>query len=267
MRYCLKDSRRLHILLLPCLLVLTMAHAFAQQVVPLMMSEQGGGGNTHPAPRPRVEKILRYLESELTIRFEIHYYPYNRMFMNLKNGEGLAFGLSKTAGRSAYLRFSAPVYSNFVWLVMRGDARFEFNGLQDLKGKTVGVIAGSTYGDEFDHAKISLFRVEDDPPNLLARCKKLYLRRMDAILISSDSPRAELVEQHLNRRLQPHMLEISNAQDVLLSVAGKPVWTDEIHFATGLGYDPALIERLNAAIEKGKKTGAFDAILSSAVNK
>ncbi|MBR7784461.1 substrate-binding periplasmic protein, partial [Undibacterium luofuense] len=129
----------------------------------------------------------------------INFYPFNRIFSNLKKGEGLVFDISKTAERESYLYFSKPVYANYVWLVMRSDARFNFNDLQDLKGKTIGVVAGATYGDEFEQAKISrLFKIENDPPILLKRCEKLYLRSMDAMFHSSGTAKAKEVERLLN---------------------------------------------------------------------
>ncbi|MES2073856.1 MAG: transporter substrate-binding domain-containing protein [Pseudomonadota bacterium] len=239
----------------------TSACGAAETRVPLLIRElRGENGELLPL-QDEVRRLLAHIERELDISFDIRRYPWNRVISNARAGEGLVFGLSKTSERLAMFRFSEPVFANYVWLVTRRDGSFPFASMRDLQGKTIGVVRGASYGDEFDSQRNKLFRVEEDVSSYAVRLKKLLSKRMDVMLIGDRHPQAEDVEAMLNRilREQVHDLAIPVAGGV--SVLRKPLLVDDLHFAIVPEKDDGLIDRLNQVILSGRKSGEFARIL------
>ncbi len=209
-----------------------------------------------------IRQLLLYIEREANMRFEIRYFPMSRLLNHVKNGEGVAFGLSKNSERLESLQFSEFIYANYVWLVTAKEQQFSFTQLEDLKGKTVGVIRGVSYGDEFDRAKNELFKVEEDTSSHVARLKKLSMRRMDVMLFGArqaDPREVETILKHMQLVDKSHILD---AKEIAFRVLDKPLRIDELHFAVALGQYGDLIKRLNSAILRGKKTGEIMRILN-----
>lgn len=94
-------------------------------------------------------------------------------------------GMSVTPGRSGAMNLSDPYMKNELIIVVMGDSKAE--GMQDLKGKTVGVQAGSTAqevlesSDQIPEVTVVLF---EDNTSLL---KTLEQHGVDAALIDSVS--------------------------------------------------------------------------------
>jgi ABC-type amino acid transport substrate-binding protein len=205
--------------------------------------------------QPSVGNTVAYVQRELGYPFEVRRYPWNRLLQNLNNGEGLAFGLSKNQERLQTLHFSEPVYANYIWLVTRSDAVFPFAGVRDLRGKSLGVTRGTSYGDEFDRQKNLAFEIEEDSYALESRLNKLVNRRMDALLFQHRNPHPEQVEAMLNRRVAEEMPEVKLPPGVSFKVLPKPLLIDPIHFAIRADLDDGIIARINGVISKGKKNG------------
>lgn len=209
-----------------------------------------------------IRQLLLYIEREAHVNFEIRYFPMSRLLNHVKNGEGVAFGLSKNSERLESMQFSEFIYANHVWIVTAKEQQFSFTQLEDLRGKTIGVIRGVSYGDEFDRAKNELFKVEEDTSSHVARLKKLSMRRMDAMLFGArqaDPREVETILKHMQLVDKSHVLD---AKEIAFSVLDKPLRIDELHFAVALGKYGELIKRLNNAILRGKKTGEIMRILS-----
>src|SRR5450830_532202 len=116
----LRQSRR-YLLIFVCLISLAdIVAAEPDKVVLLMREQRNESGDIIPI-RENVRHVLSYLEQQVHIQFEIHRYPLPRILVNVKNGEGIVFGLSKNSERLAQYVFSEPVYANTVWLVKRMD--------------------------------------------------------------------------------------------------------------------------------------------------
>src|SRR5262249_28249965 len=125
------------------------------------------------------------------------------LLANASQGEGLIFGVTETAERKAQFRFSDTIYANYVWVVTRSDRRFPFRSMADLKGKTLGVARGVSYGDEFDRQRNVLFAVEEDSVNSYAvRLRKLWAQRMDAMLYGDWRANPDEIEAKLNRMVR-----------------------------------------------------------------
>lgn len=243
-------------------LTLAPDHSRAQTPVPLLFGEnKNNKGEQLPMP-PAISQFLGYFEKQLAIKFEIKNYPWNRAVL-MANYEGdLIFGISITSEREKTLHFSEPVFYNYIWLVTRSDSAFPFSTLQDLKGKKIGIIRGSHYGDEFDSQKNKLFTVEDDVNAYAPRLKKLLTKRMDAMLFASTETNSKIVEQQVNRILQSEeTTDNNNRKENNFRVLPIPLLKDGIRFAIRTDRDNGVITKLNKVIEKGKQTGTFSKII------
>lgn len=239
-------------------------HAAELEKVQLLVRElRNDQGQIIPV-KDDIRQLFLYFEREAHVSFEVRYYPMARLINNVKNGEGIAFGLSKNSERLEILQFSDFIYANYVWLVTPRTSQFNFNTIDDLKGKTVGVIRGVSYGDEFDQRKNDSFKVEEDTASHVARLKKLAMRRMDVMLFGArqaDPNEVHALLRHMQSVDKSHVLDASEIDFVVLA---KPLRIDELHFASALNQHTDLIKRLNTAIARGKKSGEILRILNPA---
>jgi len=248
--------------------LLTMVNACAdepQKVVLLVRELRTDSGEILPL-RDNVRNVLNYFEHQLHIQFEIHRYPLARVLANAKNGEGIIFGLSKNQERSTQFVFSEPIYANTVWLITRRENAFTFGSMADLKGKTIGIVRGASYGDEFDKQSNVLFKVEDDVSSHSSRLKKLLNKRMDIMLLSTFYTQAPDVENYLRQILRSEGQTDEQTIRTGFVVLPKPLMSDELHFATAPGAGEAWINKLNQAIIVAKKSGEIARLINAGTN-
>ncbi|MFZ6655137.1 substrate-binding periplasmic protein [Undibacterium sp. TJN19] len=235
-----------------------------EKLVLLVRELRNDNGEVVPI-RDEIRQLLAYFERELHVQFDIRRYPWTRLLVNARNGEGIVFGLSRTRERLTIFHFSEPIYANYVWLVTRSDATFTFNSMQDLKGKTVGIVRGTSYGDEFDANRNSLFQVEEDTGSHGARLKKLLNRRMDVMVFGDRRSQAEDVEHLLLQILRKDSSAAERTMDKTLEtsfkVLTKPMSVDDLHFAAVSPQYDVWIKKLSQAIIAGKRSGEINRIL------
>ncbi|MDE2428033.1 MAG: transporter substrate-binding domain-containing protein [Burkholderiales bacterium] len=230
------------------------------KVVLLIRELRSDNGEIVPI-REEIRQLLAYFERELRIRFEIRRYPWARLLNNAKFGEGLIFGLSKTRERQMVFQYSEAIYANYVWLVTRSDTAFDFNSIEDLQGKSVGVVRGSSYGDAFDRRRNILFHVEEDISSHASRLKKLLNRRMDVLLFGDRRTQAEEVDRYLHQIFAEEFGKDGSNGDAGFVVLPKPLLTDELHFAGVAPQFQVWLSKLDLAIQNGKKNGEIARIL------
>ncbi|MQA21116.1 transporter substrate-binding domain-containing protein [Rugamonas sp. FT103W] len=234
------------------------AHAAAPPVVPVVplligdtLDEQG-----KPRPMPAVKrKVLDAVAQELGVTFEPRTYPWARAERYALDGVGLVFGLPKTADRLRALHYSDTASHNSLWLVTRSDATFPFSRLEDLRGKTVGTVRGYSYGEDFDKARGTLFRTDEDISSRGTRLTRLMLKRVDVVLLfQPDGLTAKDLEDDLRTFMAPRLPAIGTAANAGFSVLPKPLTTDSGQFfAIARSKDDGIIDRINAALARIRK--------------
>jgi polar amino acid transport system substrate-binding protein len=226
--------------------------------IPVLVVEQTDERGQIIPLSPRTVELFNYLENAAKIKFNLLHYPWRRLLKNGENGEGLVFGIYKTPERSQIFAFSEPVYSDKIWLVSRCADRMIFNNLQDLKGKTIGIIPGSSAGDEFDKQVNILFKPEYNTSNVASRFLKLQQKRMDAFLLYEPRTNVNEVQKELN---QVHAKEIGEYKEKnadIFCILPKPVSAINVHFAVSLKTDKSSLEKIDKAIVQAKKSGELD---------
>lgn len=234
----------------------------AKPIIPLLLSEEVDEKNELTSISKEAAAIIHYLEESIELRFEVRRYPWKRALENAKNGEGIVFGISKTPDRLHNFIFSEPMFSDQTWLVTRCDSRFEFKKLQDLKGKTIGIVRGASSGDEFDQKSNILFTVEDDTGSNPARFRKLYNKRMDALIYYQSNTVASKLEANLNKLYARNFLISEKAAEQIFCVLPKSVSTVSIHFAIAKNQDMRFFTMINKALLRAKKNGDLARIFS-----
>jgi len=116
--------------------------------------------------------------------FDIRLFPWARAYQNALHGRGGIIGLSKTSEREAVFDYSDVIYYDTVVIVTLREKAFDYREVEDLKGKTVGIGRGGSFGDEYERARAAgIFKVEEDSGPVI-RLKKLLKGRIDRALIS-----------------------------------------------------------------------------------
>lgn len=232
------------------LLFIGLQASFSQTRVPLLSGEnRNEKGELNPIPE-RFTKIFASIEKDLSIKFQLQLYPWNRAVKIASTEGGLIFGLSLTPERAAIFDFSEPVIYQYLWLVTRADQQFEYKTIQDLKGKTIGVVRGSKYGGEFDQQKNKLFRADDDIDAYGPRLKKLSNRQVDAMIFASALTDPKEVEEVVQKIKIPNESDNSPNPQARFVVLPVPVLKDGIRFAILRGQNEQLIRNINRSLKK-----------------
>ncbi|MFZ6871667.1 substrate-binding periplasmic protein [Undibacterium sp. Di27W] len=254
-------TRLLASILLVCACWINVAHAQTRQNTVLLMSEELDGKGAVIPLSNEVLELLRYLELHSKLRFEVRRYPWKRAVENAANGEGLIFGISKTRERLRLFKFSLPIFADQAVLVTLCTARFSYNSVDDLKGKTIGIVRGTSYGEEFDRLSNVLFKVEDDTGNNLGRFRKLFMRRMDAFLLYSSATNTSRLENYLNQQYAREFTD-KTSNNKLFCILPKPVSSIDIHIAISKDSDASLLQQIDQAILRGRQDGELARIYS-----
>jgi polar amino acid transport system substrate-binding protein len=233
-----------------CLLLAHSAPLLAQTKVPLLFGENKNEKGELIPLGDRFTKVFSAIEKDVGIKFDLQMYPWNRAVKLAGTGHALIFGLSRTPEREEIFTFSEPAMYQYLWLVTRSDRQFSFNKLDDLKGKTIGVVRGSKYGGEFDAQKNKLFKTDDDIDAYAPRLKKVLSQRIDAMIFASGLTDAKEVEKIVNSIKLYKDAELQTTSDVQFSVLPIPVLKDGICFAILKGKNDTLIKNINKSLQR-----------------
>ncbi|WP_395011434.1 substrate-binding periplasmic protein [Undibacterium sp.] len=240
------------------LLGLSLQQAWAQEVVDLQTIEEfDHQGKPVPLAKASTE-LLSYIEKNLNISFNVKRVPWKRAMDNALQRDIVLMGMSKTTERAKKYAFSEPINANGNWLITRCDATFTFDSLQDLQGKLVGIVSGTSAGEAFDLQMNKMFRIENDIGAGISRLKKLMAKRVDALVwygITSDVKEMQFI---LNRNYAIQHFNNDTGSATPFCVLPKPVSIVTNHFAMRINPDnQKLLDRINQALNKGRKEGAI----------
>ena len=133
-------------------------------------------------PKGILIDIMRYVETETDYSFDIRLMPWKRAYRYALSGKGGIIGLSKTSERLRVFDYSDVMYYDELLLVVLKGNEFSFNSIKDLKDRKLGVQRGSSYGDEFEKGKGTLFSIVEDE-NPVQRLRILLRKHSDVALI------------------------------------------------------------------------------------
>jgi len=146
--------------------------------------------------------ILREIECRTDLTFDIQMYPWKRAYMHALEGKGGIFGLSMTEGRKKIFDYSQIMCMDEMRIVTLKGHEFSFHCIPDLKGKTIGVTRGASYGDAYDKALGTVFTPCYDGKPVI-RLRMLLAGRTDAALIGPGKAALDYVIKN-DPGLMPH---------------------------------------------------------------
>ena len=178
--------------------------------------------------------------------------PWKRAVSESAAGLGGISNFSWTAERAKLFDYSDPIFINRSYLLVKKGNAFPFTSLNDLRGKRIGALLGSSYGEEFDKAAEEKLFVVDYDSNEVLRLKKLLVGRFDAAIIELDT----------------YNLMVSSDPDLMSSkdefaFLPKSLIDDKLYlaFPKSMHMLPAL-KRFNLALNALKKTREYQKIIN-----
>jgi polar amino acid transport system substrate-binding protein len=202
---------------------------------PFMYAQDGRPAGLYP-------RIITEAFSRMATGVEISAVPWKRALSDTDAGKAGTAGIYKNSERLKNYDFSSPFFEERIAVYSLG-GKLKFTKLQDLFGKTVGVIDGWSYGDEFDAAvlagKIRVETVNGDTNNM----RKLAYSHVDAVLAIVESGELALKKMKLESTIQraPVFFAIYNVHLAFNKSAGKT----------------KLLARFDEAIESMKADGTL----------
>ncbi|MBR7746032.1 substrate-binding periplasmic protein [Undibacterium baiyunense] len=247
---------------LRCCIVVLSLHlsglSHAQEIVQLQTIEEFDKDGRPLALNKTSRDLLNYIEKTLQIRFEVKRVPWKRALDNALHQDILLMGMSYTKDRAQRYAFSEPINANGNWLITRCDATFKFDSIQDLKGKLIGIVRGTSAGEDFDRQMGVLFKVEDDVGAGISRLKKLMAKRMDAIVWYGVTGNQRDMQASLNQKYAALNQATHAANQTNFCVLPKPIAIVNNHFAMRINpHNQALLNRISQAVSKGRKEGVI----------
>jgi polar amino acid transport system substrate-binding protein len=176
--------------------------------------------------------------------------PWARALDGVKNASfDLLLGTWWTEERTKFLNFSDPYLNNSVKFIKKKGNSFEYAGLESLKDKSVGVVRGYGYNDDFLNSKA--FR-KPDAKDFIANIRKLAAGRIDLTLED------ELVAKAVIAKKAPELLDKIEFCDLPLS-------SNALHVTSGLSNSKhkQLIDAFNKGLAEIKANGVYDKIIGS----
>ncbi|MCJ2164909.1 MULTISPECIES: transporter substrate-binding domain-containing protein [unclassified Pseudodesulfovibrio] len=133
-------------------------------------------------PKGILVDILREIEKRTDLVFDIQLMPWKRSYMQALECKGGIIGLSMNTERLDIFDYSSVLCYDELRLVVLKGREFQYNTMEDVKGKTLGYTRGASYGDEFDLAKKTIFIASEDV-DPVCRLRMVLAGRIDAALI------------------------------------------------------------------------------------
>ena len=212
---------------------------------PYMYGSEGKAVGIYPALLAEAFKRAG-LEADLGVG------PWKRDLAGLDAGENGVGGIYKNSERLLKYDYSDKLFDEIILVFIQKGKAFPFDGINSLKGKTVGVIRGWSYGDDFDGAvKDGSITIEGTASDAL-NFSKLANGRLDAVLAIRESGAAALSSEGLADKVEALTPPLSSAPSFLA-------------FNKKAGKVEALA-KINAALAAMHQDGSFDQIISSMVS-
>lgn len=205
-------------------------------------------------PKGLLIDILKHLEPTLGVTFKFVLFPWKRAYNNMLYGKGGLIGLSKNDERLKVIDYSEAMFIDEIIVVVIKGNEFPYQKIDDLKGKTVGIQSGASYGSEFEKAKKTIFIPEYDHGSV-SRLLMLLKGRIDIALINPGRP---ALDNFL--RADPSLWKNRDKFVVLENPYKKD--PNYLGFAKTANYKGFLL-KFNIALQEAKQSGAIDRIVSN----
>ncbi|MBC3808376.1 hypothetical protein H8K52_13605 [Undibacterium seohonense] len=219
-------------------------------------------GNLQPISKGLL-KFLQFLERETGLHLQPVSVPWNRAKLMTLDGKGIIWGFSKSPERLLSYRYSEAVLSSRIWAIAYGEPRMRLRSIKDLQGKVVSVERGVSHGMEFELAKNKVFKIDEDSAQASARFRKLIAKRSDVLLWGlAQFDRPDLFLAYLHKTYIPELRD-PELLGKTFYVSDIPLFYDSIHFASAKMRFENEMQKIDAAIKRGIKTGELTRLMAT----
>lgn len=193
-------------------------------------------------------EIIRAAYKTQGFSVTMKYVPWARALDSVKNGEyDILPGVWYSKERAEYLYFSNHYTSNNIIFASNISDSFEYSGLDSLTGKTVGIIRGYGYSENFMNAD----NFNREPTNtLLSNILKLVNHRVDYIIEDEIVLKTKILKE------KPELLnQIFFSKTSLLK--------NELFIASGLNNPrhEEIVNMFNKGLEEIRSNGTYKEIM------
>jgi polar amino acid transport system substrate-binding protein len=181
---------------------------------------------------------------------EMSFVPWARAIAGVRSASSdLLLGTWFTKERTEYLMYSEPYLDNAIKFIKKKGDDFEYSDVESLTGKSVGIVRGYGYGEEFSNAEN--FK-KPEAKNLIINIRKLVAGRINLAIED------ELVARSIMAKEDPELLDQVEFSKVDYS-------TNALHVTSGLANakHKELIEAFNRGLSEIKASGKYAEILGS----
>ncbi len=215
---------------------------------PFIWSDDTG---THGIDYDIVKEMCRRLD----LHCHVEFHPWKRVLARIEDGSSAGgFSGFKTPEREAYADFlSIPLHDSTYSIFVKAGEEFEFNTIEDLYGKTIGVMRGFKINPEFHEAvargSINVREVNFTEQNI----KLLFAGRIDAIASNYHKMRMKVVELGISGELVGLLTPITPPRPSYLMISKK--WT--------IPYKQELLQQMDTTLKTMYEDGTIDKINST----
>lgn len=207
-------------------------------------------------------EVLKEVTERTGIEFTYSFVPWNRAYESARKGLGAIIGLSKTQERQLIFDYSDPMYFDELVFVTGQDDAFSFAGLESMRGFTIGVKRGASYGDDFELARdlglVTVLESSDRAGQMLM----LAQGRVDAVLLSPGKIAfaSVMASNDWLTRHQDEFVIVSPAYKLDPNYLGIPKALGKSHLITPIN------NALTEIFEDGTHQGVVERVTESAIN-
>lgn len=146
-------------------------------------------------------KLLEEVISNTGFDSKIVAVPWKRALLYGGAGVAAVGGAYKNEKRLKIYDYSAPLYEEKMVIFVNREQTFDFNGIEDLAGKTIGVNRGWSYGQKFDDAREAKLFDVNVRADFSENFKMLELGRIDCLILDQLSGESYLEHLGLSDRI------------------------------------------------------------------
>jgi polar amino acid transport system substrate-binding protein len=191
--------------------------------------------------------LLKAVFARLGLVMEIKPYPWKRALSMGETGLAGVGGIYKNEKRLEIYDYSDRIYTESLMLYVKKGSGLQFKTLADLKGKTIGVIMGWSYGDAFDQARAAGLFHADEVTTDTANLEKLAQGRLDCVVAIDLAADHILQEMKLQDQIEKLPVPIAVNDTYLV-------------FAKSLNQKD-LLAKFNQMLNVMRQDGTYDALI------
>jgi polar amino acid transport system substrate-binding protein len=210
---------------------------------PFMFGENGQAKGLYPT-------LIEAAFARMSIPIKAIAEPWARVLKEVDDGKAGVGGLYRNAAREAKYDFSKPIFEEVLAVYVPAGKTFPFKSVDDLGGKTIGIIRGWSYGDAFDKAKTDgKFKVEEVDSDAI-NMRKLENGRIDALVAIPQSADAIVKSQNLAGKV---------------AMLPQPLATNPTYLAFGKTANKVgVLSKFDETLAAMKADGSYEAIVKKA---